>query len=227
MRVPLIPAYMLTTGPRKNEKMNTVSTQKNKRESENSEFSMSQSTRAVIGYVALLLMASALSDDLGPFGAMGGALCFAAGIYGTSFFAFKRRSTDSLRHPLPDSTRLYVSVVALLALSADFSDDLGFLKAIAVAFLFAAGIYAMSFLFCQRKITHSFRIPISDWVRVLVSGLLAASVSSDLTVNLGLFGELGILAIFCVGTYMMSFLFFSKKGDTPQVEADVAGASES
>lgn len=227
MRVPLIPAHMLTIGPRKNEKMNSVSTQKNKRESKNAEFFMSQSTRAVIGYIALLLMASVMSDDLGPFGAMGAALFFAAGIYFTSFLSFKRRSTDSFRHPLPDSTRMYVSVVALLSLWADFSGDLGLLRAIALSFLYAAGIYAISFLFCQRKITHSFRIPIAWWVRSLISGLLAGSVSASLTVDIGFFKGLGLLSLFYVGTYMMSFIFFSKKVDTSEPEAVEAADTES
>ncbi len=198
--------------------MNTVSTQKSKSESENFEFSMSQSTRVLIGYIALLLIAPALSDDLGPFGAIGVALLFAAGIYFTSFFAFKRKSKDSFRHPLPDSSRLYVSVVALLCLSADFSADLGLLRAIAFAFLIATGIYGVSFLFCQRKVTNSFRTPISDWVRTFVSGLLAGLVSSSLTVDIVFFKKLGVLSLFFMGTYMMSFLFFSKKVVPPQTK---------
>ena len=206
--------------------MSTVSTEKSKRGVASFEFSMSESTRLLIGYVAMLLLASALIDDLGPFGGMGLALLFAAVFYGTSFASFKRKPGASFRHPLQDSTRLYVSIIALLCLCTAFVDALGILRALALAFLYAVGIYAMSFIFCQRKITHSFRAPISEWIRAFASAYLASSVSSGLTTDRGLFGHLGIIAMFFVGTYLMSYIFFSKRGDTAQVEADVGSTSE-
>lgn len=206
--------------------MSAVPTQKSKKESNSSDISMSESTRVLISFIALLLVSSALSDDLGSFGAMGVALLIALGMYFISFMFFKRKSTHRFRHPLSDSTRIYVSVVALIYMSANLSNDLGLLKNIGIAFLFAVGAYAMSFIFFLREVPPSFRVPLNGWIRCLVSGLLAGSVSSGLKFNLGFLGSLGILVLLCLGTYTMSFLFFSKKVDTRPAATEESATSE-
>lgn len=112
-------------------------------------------------------------------------------------------------------------------MSANLSNDFGLLKNIGIAFLFAVGIFAMSFIFFLRDLTPSFRVPLNGWIRCLVSGLLAGLVSSGLKFNLGFLGSLGILVLLCLGTYTLSFLFFSKKVDTPPVATEESATSES
>ncbi len=205
--------------------MNSVLPQKSKTESNKSEFTLSDSTRVLIAFITLLLVSWALTDDLGPLGAMGVALLVALAIYLTSFISVKRKSTHSGRPPLSDSTRVYVSVFMLIFETANLLKDLGLIRSVGFASLFAVGTYVTSFVFFKRKNTHLFRVPMGGTVRLLVSIALALFVTSNL--EIGFLSELVFYALFVVGAYMVSFLFFSKKCDTPKKEGDVAGASES
>ena len=63
-----------------------------------------------------------------------------------------------------------------------------------------------------------------DWVRILVSILLGSIVSTPLDV--GIIGELGYGVLFCLGILFLSYLFFSRRVDSPEKETDETGTSE-
>ena len=205
--------------------MSAVPTENSKKESNSTDMSMSESTRILVSFISFFVVSWSLSDEIGPFGAMGAALLTAFVMYLISFIYFKRKSTHLFRNPLSDATRIYVSVFMLIFMAANLSRDLGLLTSIGIALLLAAGTYTTSFVFFLRKSTETFRVPMGNWVRCLISIPLAGLVSS--TLDVGFLIEWGYYVLCFAGAYVMSYLFFSKKVDTPQSATDAAGTSES
>ena len=195
--------------------------------SDSSDLSMSDWIWILIGGVFLLSILgrtwSFLVDYLGHLGAMGVGLSIAVVLYIIIFVCVLRKSKHPFRIPMSHSTRTFGSIMVLsfvvLALT-----DLGILKAIGIATLCAIAWYIVSFILFQRRTTHLFRVPMEDLLRVLVAILLGPIVSTPLDV--GFLGELGYGVLFCFGTYCLSYLFFSKRVDTPQATTDAAGTSE-
>ena len=195
--------------------------------SDSSDISMSDLIWLLIGGAILLSILghiwSFLVDYLGHLGAMGVGLSIAVVLYIIIFVCFLRTSERPFRIPMSHSTRTFVSIMVLsfvvLALS-----DLGILKAIGIAALCAIGWYLVSYILFQRRITHLFRVPMDDWLRILVAILLGEIVSTPLDV--GIIGELGYGVLFCLGILFLSYLFFSRKVDSPEKETDETGTSE-
>lgn len=196
--------------------------------SDSSDLSMSDWIWILIGGVFLLSILgrswSFLVDFLGYLGAMGVGLSIAVVLYIIIFVCVLRKSKHPFRIPMSHSTRTFGSIMVLsfvvLALT-----ELRILKAIGIAALCAIGWYIASFLFFQRRLTHRFRVPMEEWVRVLVAILLGQIVSTPL--DLGILGELGYGVLFCIGIYFLSHLFFSRKIDSSPAATDTTGTSES
>lgn len=196
--------------------------------SDSSDLSMSDLIWLLIGVAFLLSILgriwSFLVDFVGHLGAMGVTLLIAGTLYIIIFVCFLRKSNHPFRIPMSQSTRIFGSLMVLSFVALALT-DLGILKAIGIATLCAIVWYIVSFILFQRRITHSFRVPMDDWLRVLVAILVGPLVSTPLDV--GFLGELGYGVLFCVGTHWLSYLFFSKKVDSPQATTDAAGTSES
>ena len=207
--------------------MSEVPTQSSGNSSDSSDISISDLIWILVGGAVLLSILSRiwsfLVDCVGHIGAMGVALLIAVLLYIIIFVCFLRKSKHPFRIPMSHSTRTFGSIMVLsfvvLALT-----DLGLLKAIGIATVCAIGCYVVSFILFQRRNSEPFRVPMEDWVRILVSILLGSIVSTPLDV--GIFGELGYGVLFCLGILFLSYLFFSRKVDSPEKETDETGTSE-
>ncbi len=177
-----------------------------------------------VGVVFLIVIWSRLVKHAGLLGALGIVFILAAGTYIVSFAFFLRKSKQSFRFPMSDSTRVFGSTILLTIVSMGLA-DLGPFKAIGIAASCAIGSYCVSFIFFRRKVTESFRIPMDRWIRYLFPFPVALIVSSVL--ELRLLEEIGAVWLLYMGTYIVSYLFFSTKVDTPDPGPVEAAVSES
>ncbi|MYD45490.1 MAG: hypothetical protein F4W92_03985 [Gammaproteobacteria bacterium] len=178
----------------------------------------------LVGVVFLIVIWSGLVRHAGILGALGIVFILAAGTYIVSFAFFLRKSKQSFRIPMSDSTRVFVSTILLVMVSMGLS-ELGPFKATGIAALCAIGWYSLSYIFFQRKVTESFRIPMDRWIRYLFPFPVAVIVSSVL--ELRLLEEIGAVWLLYMGTYIVSYLFFSTRVDTLGPDPVEAAVSES
>ncbi len=204
--------------------MNEGPTQSSGRESTSSDDSISGFLIwLLVGVVFLLVIWSRLVKHLGLLVGLGVGLLLAAGTYIFAFVSILRKSKQSFRIPMPDSTRTFVSTTLLVMVSMGLA-DLGPFIAIGIAALCAIGWYSLSFIFFQRKVTESFRTPMNRQVRYVFPFPVAVIVSS--TLELRFLEEMGAVWLLYMGTYIVSFLFFSTKVDTPDPKPGEVAVSE-
>ncbi|MCY3541508.1 MAG: hypothetical protein OXH31_06330 [Gammaproteobacteria bacterium] len=140
-----------------------------------------------------------------------------------------KAASNSSKMAISDSRRIWISVyIWIVVLTASFCfDDMAILLANGIGCLFGVGFYVLSFTLFSRKSTHAFKIPMSNRSRCAFSGILTGLALVAFQDHLGLLGAFGISLLFGVGLYLTSFLFFSKKVDSPLADANRAGVSKS